>query len=64
VLDDAEAAPDMVEALVAEGSRVRAVVPLRSSLEELFVELVEATAGTSGVMPSADVARGRRGVAR
>ncbi len=42
VLDDDEAAPDLVEALVTSGSRVRAMVPLSSSLEELFVRLVDA----------------------
>lgn len=42
VLDDAQAAPDLVASLVARGSRISAVVPLRSSLEELFVQLVDA----------------------
>ena len=39
-LDDADAAPEMVVALAAAGARVRAMVPLQSSLEELFLQLV------------------------
>ncbi len=40
-LDDGEALPEMVAALVRAGASLRAVVPLQSSLEELFVRLVD-----------------------
>uniref|UniRef100_UPI0035192F64 ABC transporter ATP-binding protein n=1 Tax=Euzebya sp. TaxID=1971409 RepID=UPI0035192F64 len=42
VLDDADALPELVAALVGAGAAIRAVVPLQSSLEELFIRLVDA----------------------
>lgn len=39
-LDDHQATPELIAALVSEGASIRAVVPLHSSLEELFVRLV------------------------
>lgn len=39
-LDDVDATPELIRALVAGGAAIRSVVPLHSSLEELFVRLV------------------------
>lgn len=39
-LDDTDATPELISSLVAEGVAIRSVVPLHSSLEELFVRLV------------------------
>lgn len=50
VFDDPEAGPDLVEALVADGVRIRAVVPLQSNLEELFVRLVGAQEPQEGAV--------------
>ena len=51
-LDDGDALPEMVAALVGAGAALRGVVPLQSSLEELFVRLVD----------DDDLAAGRRAV--
>ena len=50
-LPDDTRIPDMVSALVAAGGRLQAVVPVRESLEEAFVRVIEedqAPAGDSG----------------
>ena len=40
-LDDRDAGPELVTAVAAAGGRIRAVVPLQSSLEEVFLQLVD-----------------------